>query len=272
MQPMARTISEIQSEILSAIQMDATLSDMNSTSITAVYRLIAYITAVAHWVHENFFDAHKTAVEILINQAPVGTPSWYVKKAKEFQLGDVLYEVEGFLAYPVVDATKQIITQAAYKVTGSKLFLKVAKAGVLVDTLEPLSTTELAQFAGYIDRLRFAGTEIEIVSLNADRLRLYGKIYYQGIYEVTDFQTRLVAAIKGYLKNLPFDGTIQTIKLIDAMQQVSGFSDVEFTQLIAFSGLLSEGFTRSYETKAGYIEAETTAGFTLEETLQFVAV
>lgn len=268
---MARTINQIRDEMLAAVVADTTLSALNSTSVTAIYRLFIYIVAVAHWVHENFFDAHKAEIETLINQAPVGTPNWYVLKSKLFQSGDVLYEVNGILTYPIVDATKRIVTQAAYKVAGSKLFLKVAKAGTVPDTLDPLAPTELAQFAGYIDRLRFAGTDIEIVSLNADRLRLYAKIYYEGIYEQNDFKARLIAAIKVYLKNLPFDGTIQTIRLIDAMQQVAGFKDIEVIQAQALSGLVSESFTRVYETKAGYVEAETDAGFTLEDTLQFVS-
>jgi hypothetical protein len=268
---MARTINQIRDSILTSIAADATLAEATSTSITAIYRLVAYVAAVAIWVHENFFDAHKAEIELLINQAPVGTPNWYVLKAKLFQSGDVLYEVGGILTYPIIDETKRIVTQAAYKVAGSKLFLKVAKAGALPDTLDPLSPTELTQFGGYIDRLRFAGTDIEIVSLNADRLRVYAKIYYDGIYEQNDFKTRLVAGIKAYLKNLPFDGTVQVIRLIDAMQAVEGFKDIEVIQLQGWSGLVSEGFTRIYETKAGYIEAETAAGFTLEETLQFVS-
>ncbi|MDJ1494149.1 hypothetical protein QNI19_14490 [Cytophagaceae bacterium DM2B3-1] len=269
---MARTILEIKAEILSNVAADPILSEIDNTSITSPTNLLAYIFAAAIWVHELFFDTHKTEIEKLINEAPVGTPSWYVLKSKLFQSGDVLYEVNGFLAYPVIDETKQIVSQAAYKVSGSKLFLKVAKDGALPDTLEPLDSTELAQFAGYIDRLRFAGTEIEIVSLNADRLRMYAKIYYQGIYELNDFRIRLVSAIKAYLKNLPFDGTVQYIRLVDAMQGVEGFYDIETIQLQGWSGLVSESFTRLYETKAGYIEAETDAGFTLEETLQFVSV
>jgi hypothetical protein len=258
--------------MIDAAAADPQLSGLANGSFTSRYGLLFYVVAVAHWIHETFFDVHRTETERLINTAPVATAAWYAKKAREFQFGDVLYEVDGVLTYPIIDPAKRIVTQAAYKEDGSKLFLKVAKAGAQPDTLQPLAPNELAQFGGYIDRLRFAGTDIEIVSLNADRLRPYLKVYYQGVYELTEFRTRLVAAIKDYLKNLPFDGTVQTIRLIDAMQRVEGFDDAEVLQLQAWSGLVSESFTRTYETKAGYIEAETAAGFTLEDTLQLIPV
>ncbi len=87
---MARTITEIQDDIISRITATAGLADLNSSSKTAVWRLWTYVVAVTAWVLENLFDLHKSEVTSLINEKAPHSLRWYANKAKDFQHGSEL--------------------------------------------------------------------------------------------------------------------------------------------------------------------------------------
>lgn len=60
---MARTIQQIQQEILTAKAKEPALSELNSTSKTAIWRLWTYITAFAIWTLEKIFDQHRKEID-----------------------------------------------------------------------------------------------------------------------------------------------------------------------------------------------------------------
>ena len=59
---MARTVSEIQEEILRQKNQEPSLNTLNSNSKVAIWRLWAYITAFVIWTLEKIFDEHKKEV------------------------------------------------------------------------------------------------------------------------------------------------------------------------------------------------------------------
>ena len=96
---MARTISEIQEDIIGRVAATANLADMNSTSKTALWRLWIYIVAVSIWALENLFDQHKSEVTSLINEKAPHSLRWYANKAKDFQYGSELAYEEDCIVF-----------------------------------------------------------------------------------------------------------------------------------------------------------------------------
>ncbi|MBO2009160.1 hypothetical protein [Hymenobacter negativus] len=271
---MARSISDIQAAIAADRAARTELAGLTSPSATAIYKLIEYVVAVALWAHETIFDRHQADVNALIAAAPAGVPSWYAARALEFQLGDPLVILPtGRAGYAAGTTGARIVTRATAKENDQtgKLFIKVAKNGASAGTLAALSNAELVQVQGYFARLRFAGTRLEVVSREADRLQLTGAVYYDPLLDVPAFKAAVLAAVQGYLANLAFDGLVYVARLEDAIQAVPGVQDVQLVTVAARVGLTAPTvFARMYETAAGYIVTEETAGLTLADTLTFI--
>ena len=93
---MARTIQEIQEEILNIKQSETVLDDLNSTSKVAIWRLWVYITAFVIHTLELIFDTHKSEVSQALKQLKPHTARWYRNKALAFQYGFDLLEDSEF--------------------------------------------------------------------------------------------------------------------------------------------------------------------------------
>lgn len=271
---MARSISTIQAAIAAERQAHAELAGLTSPSATSIYGLLEYVQAASCWALETLWDRFRADVDTTIAAAPAGTPGWYAARALEFQLGDTLTILPtGKPGYASGTTGAKIVTRATAKENDQtgKLFIKVAKDGPAAGTLAALSNAELVQVQGYFARLRFVGTRLEVVSRDADRLRVVASIYYDPLLDVPTLQAAVVAAIQGYLAALAFDGFVYLTKLEDAIQAVPGVQDVQLVAVSARTGTAAPvSITRAYETAAGYIVAEEASGFTLADTLTFV--
>ena len=256
---MARTVTEIFDEIISTKEADAALAGLTSSSATSIWRLWAYITAVVLNIHENLFDLFTAEVDAKIASQQSGTPSWYVSRVKEFQLGDQVQVIDGVVTYPVVDELKQIVTLASYAEGAGAITLKIAKGAAGSEAA--LTAQELSQVENYMERIKFAGTDLTIVSNNADTLELTAEVFYDGINDPAIIQANVEAAITNYLRNIDFDGKVYVNKIIDAITAVDGVLDVEVTDATANAGGATP-FTRVYQTVAGYIvEADSPNDF-----------
>ena len=280
---MARSISDIRAAIAAARTAQPTLAGLTSPSATGLYRLIEYVVAVALWVHETLWDRFAAEVADTIARAPVGTAEWYADRAKEFQAGDALVVLPtGRAGYATpVPATdpKRIVTRAAAREADKtkKLLLKVATDGPAPGTLQPISAAQLTELRGYFDRVRFAGTALEVQTYEADRLRVAGQVYYDPLLDVDALGVVVRAAINAYLAGIPFDGRVQLSRLVDVVQAVAGVRDFVVSSWQARTGqVLSPPLGRDYDTQAGYVveedqadaQGQPTANFTT--TLQFV--
>lgn len=190
-----------------------------------------YIVAVCQWTLEKLFDSHKTEVAEIISTLKPHTPRWYAARAKEFQYGDNLMEDSD--AYDNTGQTqeeidgKKIVAYSAVVEQNGGLLIKVARnAG---DDLAPLSDGELAAFTDYVGRVKDAGVVVEVLSREADSLKLGLEIYYNPLVlnskgERIDGTSAspVEDAIRSYLKNTPFNGMLVLAYLTDALQGVEG--------------------------------------------------
>jgi hypothetical protein len=276
---MARTITEIQNDMISRITATAGLTDLNSSSKTAVWRMWTYIVAVTVWALENLFDLHKNEVNTLINEKAPHSLRWYANKAKDFQYGSELVDGEDYYNNTTLseeEVTKRkIIAFSAVVEQAKGLRLKVAR--IVSDDLDALSNIQLASFEAYMNRIKDAGVNPLIIeSLPADNLKLTLNIYYNPLV-LDNTGARLDGTdpnpvgkkIKDYLKNLPFNGTMVLAYLVDALQQVDGVVIPHIVQAQARYGALPyTAFDVKYSPDAGYLRILNEADLQISYTPQ----
>lgn len=229
---MARTITEIQADMISRVNATPELAELNSTSKTALWRLWTYVVSVCIWALENLFDQHKSEVTSLINEKAPHSLRWYANKARDFQYGSELVAEEDFYDNSKLTeeelAAQQIIAYSAVVEQTKGLRLKVARS--VNGDLDALTEQQLASFGEYMNRIKDAGVNPLLVeSQPADSLKLTLDVYYNPLVLGGD-GSRLDGTdadpvgkkVRDYLKNLPFNGTVVLAYLVDALQQVDG--------------------------------------------------
>jgi hypothetical protein len=271
---MARTITEIQDDIISRVTGTAELSTLNSSSRVAVWRLWTYIVAVSIWALENLFDLHKTEVTNLINEKAPHSLRWYANKAKDFQYGSELaYEVDYYDNTALTEdqvAEQKIIAFSAVVEQAKGLRLKVAR--IVDGDLNALTAQQLESFETYMNRIKDAGiTPLVVESLPPDNLKLELIIYYNPLVLGND-GSRLDGTnpdpvgnrIRDYLKNLPFNGTLVLAYLVDALQQVDGVVIPHIVQAQAKYGTLAySAIPVMYSPDAGYLRIQEDEDLTI---------
>jgi hypothetical protein len=268
---MSRTIAEIYDEIIAEKENQTSLAgltpdpetslgllnDLSSGSRVAIWRLWAYITAVAIWTHEQVFELFLEEAEAIAAAAPAGTARWYQKKVLEFQFGDSLQYVNNQYVYDPIDPSARIVTRCAVQDRGDGVVVvKVAKDV----TPTPLNSTEKTALEGYIAKIKFAGTRVAVLSQDADEIDLDYDIFYDPIVPLATLQARVQNAIDAYATNLEFNGEVRINKITDALQVVDGVVDPVFQ---AATGTPDGGGTSSimvsYQPIAGHIVYADTA-------------
>lgn len=269
---MARTIQQLRVELDAAQAAQPALAAVNTPSATGLYRLWKDVVAYCMFQLETLWDVFRAEVDAKIARARPGTPEWYADQALLFQAGDTLTVDDAGIHYGADSTGPRLITRAAAKESDAngtlKLFLKLAKDGATAGTLAALSADELVQVRGYFDRIRFAGTRLEVVSRAADQLQVRGSVYYDPLLNVATVKAAVAASIRAYLAALEFDGLVYVAKVEDAIQAVAGVKDVQLTELKALTGTKQTVLDRVYETEAGYIVEDPGASFA--STLQFL--
>lgn len=261
---MARTITQIQDDIINRIAGTTELAQLNSSSKVAVWRLWTYIVAVSIWALENLFDLHKSEVTTMINEKAPHSLRWYANKARAFQYGSELaYEADYYDNTALTEdqvAEQQIIAFSAVVEQAKGLRLKVAR--IVENDLNALDAQQLESFSTYMNRIKDAGvTPLIIESLPPDSLKLELVIYYNPLVLGSD-GSRLDGTnpdpvgnrVREYLKNLPFNGTLVLAYLIDALQQVDGVVIPHIVHAEAKYGELPyTAFDVKYNPDAGYL-------------------
>jgi hypothetical protein len=273
---MARTFEQIDTEITSAIAADTNLNGLNSTSQVSLWKLFKDAIAQVLQVNDQLQDAKLLELNRIADEAVAGTSYWLRRKVYEFQYGDQLQVNTDFsVGYPSIDTSKNIITRVSVKQLEDSrdVLVKVAKGDT---TLTPLAPTELAALKAYINKLKFAGTIIRPISLTSDFIAVNAEIYYFAEYIEADVKAAVIVALNNFLKTLEFDGTMYLTKLVDALQLVPGVKDVRLISAVARPYTTDADDTslqpieRIYETNSGYLVADTTTGYTPEETITMI--
>ncbi len=258
---MARTIQEIQDEIIVQKQQTPALDGLTSASKSAIWRLWSYITASAIWAHE----------KIVEQNALVSRPHnlhWYKDQALNYVKGAPLVWEDGYFQFDVegiqdvekrkivshcavserlfdevqqtlqqdgapIQNVEELISEYYYNQVGV-IRMKVAKEED--DQIKRLEQDELISFRYYMNQIKDAGNQLLIESLDGDRIHLNVEVYVDPLLisvdeenpenngrSLRDLSARPIEeAIKDYVENLEFNGAIVPTYLIDNIQQATG--------------------------------------------------
>lgn len=253
------SIAELHQEILDEVIADTTLADLNSTSNVSIWRLWAFITAMNIWLHEFNWIRYRVFLEEAVRFAQPHNTFWYHQRALEYQHGDSVTVVNGAVIYdPIVPANRIIAAASVIEANGG-IIIKVAKLDS--GELAALDSGEYTGFSDYVDAYKDAGVSSQVVSQNPDVLKLIATVYYNPSQtSQAAFQIAIEVAVTSFVQNLPFDGIFRRVNLIDAMQKVKGFVDVDITTLQASVAYVStplfQSINISYNSVAGYMNVD----------------
>lgn len=232
------------------------LNDLNSDSKVAVWRLWAYITAVAIHVHEVYFDLFIHDAKKIIDTAATGTAAWYQRKILDFQYGDSLTYTDGKYIYsPIVEANRIISRCSIEERSDGIVMAKVVKQEPPVKLIE----AERLALESYLHKIKFAGTRIGVVSLNADALTPNYDIYYDPIIPLSEVQADINLKVADFLENLPFNGKFNITKFTDALQRCKGVLDPVVSQVkVKPFGGTDITVNNEFTPASGYVEMSDT--------------
>lgn len=241
---MARSIEDIKTEMLIVKNNDPVLVDIDTESNSAPWRAIIYMISFIINTLEKILDVFKSEVYSRIEASQPGVLSWYVQKAKEFQVNDLLNSQT--LSYDIVSTDKQIIYYAsAQENLRGGITLKIAKE----DTY--LSDNELRQFVTYMELQKFAGVQISYVSIMPDVITIDAVFFYNPSVSESIIRDLISNTIKGYFQEVGFDGTFRVNDLITRLRLLSEIDDVKINQVEVVQNLKSSIIDLSYQSVSG---------------------
>jgi len=248
------------------------LSDLSTPSKVAEHRLWLFNFSVFSWMQLQRFNEHKAEMEAIASMYAYGTAPWWEAVMKTYQHGYSLGFVNNRPAYAVADDAARVVKRSAcISIGGGQVLLKAAGDGVA------LTGAQGAGLSGFCQMIRPAGPVVNVIYLNADRLRLTATAYVNPLVFNPDGSLILDPAswpiedaINAYLASLPFNGSLNLTKLIDAVQAVVGVVDFQIGTAIGLQGTNTFTITRNYSTVAGWILEDDTLGQTFRDLITYV--
>ena len=229
---MSRTIKEIYNEAVKERDKRMELSEFASDSKLSVMNGILWVVAAVIYSFETLLDVFAVDISEAINERINGTPNYYANALLQYQQGDELVVREDGLAfgYAQVDETKRIITQVSYSEStddsnlDNKLILKIATGSK--GNLEAIPAEELVPITAYINKLKFAGTRIEVISTKGDVLIPRLTVFYDGAVPESEMYDAIETQLKEYVMNIEFDAAVYVSRLTDAIRRAEHVTDV----------------------------------------------
>lgn len=249
-----RTIKEIQEQAISSLK---SLTNIKlSTSAVAEWRLWTYVTAGAIHAFEIILDMFRQEIDTLTNKITPGTVRWYAEMCYRFQdKHELLFdEKTAMLYYAKDDEAARIVKIVAISEKQNSLLIKAAKidnTGKII----PLTLEEKYNFTAYIDAIKFAGVQTDVISTTEDKIRYRLQVWFDPAMPNTLVRENIVKALDEFKAAQGFDSMIYSQKLVDAVMATSGVitcklvslerkgtSDADFKAIDVFSELESGYF------------------------------
>jgi len=282
---MARTVTQIYNEILTEKSKYSSLAGLTNTSATAIWRTFFYAIAVVIATSEQLRDVFQTNLLAIAETLPTGTNKWYAQELLKYQEGYTtsFNRTTGKVEYAVEDENARILIAATAETEGPNLVLKCIKSDGNGGGKE-LSAMEYESVYRYIQDFKFAGPVVLLVSDPGDILRLEMNVEVDAtiinsigqsmtnssVYPVEDVIQEFLISYQ----NSNFDSTFVLIKLIDAIQEVSGVKNVVVTTAQAkkhsgqvFTDILANNLQK-YNTWSGWLKIDST--YTLRDNITYI--
>ncbi len=233
---MARSIQDIQEQIYQAKASELALNELNSTSKTAIWRLMIYIVSVAIWTLEKLFDLHTADIDDKLARLKPGTARWYHSKTLAFQYGfDLLPDSDKFDNTGNSEeaiGNSRIIKYAAVVDAAEESRIVIKIATEQNGELSPVTAHQQEAFSKYINEIKYAGVYVTILNNHPDILKLNIRIVRNPLIldenglDVNTAKYPVKEAIQSFMKRLPFNGELSLQTLVDEIQKVPGVVDL----------------------------------------------
>lgn len=229
---MSRTIKEIYNEAIAERNRRLELTEFASDSKMSVMNGILWVVAAVIYSFESLLDVFAVDISEAINGRINGTPAYYANALLQYQQGDELTVREDGLAfgYANIDETKRIVTQVSYMEStddrnlDSKLILKVATGAK--GSLSAIPPKELAPINAYINKLKFAGTRVEVISTKGDVLIPRLTVFHDGAIPESEVYDSIEEQLNAYMMDIDFDAAVYVSRLTDAIRRAKHVTDV----------------------------------------------
>lgn len=229
---MSRTIKEIYNEAIAERNRRLELTEFASDSKMSVMNGILWVVAAVIYSFESLLDVFAVDISEAINGRINGTPAYYANSLLQYQQGDELTVREDGLAfgYANIDETKRIVTQVSYMEStddqnlDSKLILKVATGAK--GSLSAIPPKELAPINAYINKLKFAGTRVEVISTKGDVLIPRLTVFHDGAVSESEVYDSIEEQLNAYMMDIDFDAAVYVSRLTDAIRRAKHVTDV----------------------------------------------
>ena len=229
---MSRTIKEIYNEAIAERNRRLELTEFASDSKMSVMNGILWVVAAVIYSFESLLDVFAVDISEAINGRINGTPAYYANALLQYQQGDELTVREDGLAfgYANIDETTRIVTQVSYMEStddrnlDSKLILKVATGAK--GSLSAIPPKELAPINAYINKLKFAGTRVEVISTKGDVLIPRLTVFHDGAVPESEVYDSIEEQLNAYMMDIDFDAAVYVSRLTDAIRRAKHVTDV----------------------------------------------
>lgn len=229
---MSRRIRDIYNEAVRERNKRLELSEFSNDSKLSIMNGIAWFVATMIYTFESILDVFAIDIAETINNRINGTPTYYANALLNYQKGDSLTVREDGLAfgYATVDPSKRIVTQVSYSESSSdtnldnKLIMKVATGEK--GNLSEIDPEDLVLLNAYINRIKFAGTRIEVISRKGDVLIPKVTVYHDGAVPESEIYDALEAKLNEYIMSIEFDAAIYVTKIFETIRSIEHITDV----------------------------------------------
>jgi hypothetical protein len=257
-----RTIDEIKQGIID--RQPSKFPELSSSN-AAEWSLWLDVVAYAIWLFEGIMIVFKKDIESKLSTKKPGSIAWLVEKAYEFQLDyDLTVDDKGILKYNMLDESAKIIKRVSAIESDGVISLKVAK----IDSqgnLVPLSTDngEFLQFQRYIDSVKYAGTNFNIVSLDADTIKYVVDVYFDPVYLEATIQSNLDTVCDEYRLGLDFNGVVYRSEYYEKILSAQGVVTAKITSFDGIHGGNTENIDIKRLLTSGYFNYDEASVFNL---------
>lgn len=239
---------------------EALVADFVNNSRVGVWRMMAFCMAGAIYFHELIFEQFKSEVNAILKDASVGTIDWYVRQVLDFQIDTPLSVLStGRVGYEnsVINSGRRVVGRVSIEDVDGVLRVKVAKfaSGNLIALL----VSEQIALEAYLKKVRFAGTKFTIVSTNGDFIKFGAiNITHNGLNSDDSIKGFVKSVVKSQITDLSFNGRLWEVKLVDALQMISGVVDVVLSDIqVSSDGVQWLRVPRYWTPVGGYFRANS---------------
>ncbi|MBY0244514.1 MAG: baseplate J/gp47 family protein [Sphingobacteriaceae bacterium] len=258
---MARSTAEIENSIIS----EASIRMPNlSKSKTAEWRIWVNIVAVAISYFENILDVFKQYINAQLEQKQAGSLTWYIDQVLKYQHGDdLIIDEMGRVKYAVIDGTKQIVKICSINETSSMaLQIKLATLGndgkfMALDDLQRLG------FLNYINKVRFLGTPVQVLSLPADVINYSIQIYCADNADPNIVKSAVKESLQKYATTIKFGGKIYYTQILASIMSTKDVVTANIISLTAIQNNKTVDISDAYELVSGYFNYDDRANISI---------